>query len=154
MARATPSIREGILIAHEAGQTISIDVGSEQWFAWLHKETSRSFSFHICEGSYTARKERVGNRRGGWYWKAYRKYQGTLYRAYLGKPEDLTLARLSEIALALLHRTQGKARKDQDISAMGRRNNRQMHYEASAIPLLETKLHPPQVPVMLVMRSG
>src|SRR5215469_18014622 len=104
MARATPTIRDGILTAHEAGQTTSIDVGSEQWFVWLHKETSTSFSFHIRDGSYTARKERVGNQRGGWYWKAYRKRKGTLYRAYLGKPEDLTLARLNEIALLLSQR--------------------------------------------------
>src|SRR5690349_2070211 len=116
MARATPTICEGILSTQEAGQAHSIAVDSEQWFTWLQQETSTSFAFQAYDGSYSARKERVGNGRGGWYWKAYRRYQGTLYHAYLGKTRELTLARLNEVAHTLGTRiqervvgTQGKA---------------------------------------------
>src|SRR3954447_19272574 len=98
MARSTPIIQNNRLLLTKADQTLTIPVGSGPWFEWLSQESSTIFYFHSPEGSYTARKENAGNRRGGWYWKAYRKYQGTLYRAYLGKPEDLTGARLAEIA--------------------------------------------------------
>ncbi len=101
MTRATPTIRDTTLLVYEEGQAISLVVGSEQWFEWLRRDTSTIFSVHTLDGSYTARKERAGNHRGGWYWKAYRTSQGTLYRAYLGKLEDLTLARLNEIAQTL-----------------------------------------------------
>src|ERR1700738_4747083 len=108
MARSTPTIHNSTLHTYEEEQEISIVVGSEQWFEWLRKETSTIFSFHALDGSYTARKERAGNRRGGWYWKAYRKDQGRLYRAYLGKPEDLTMAQLTEIAQELSTRIQSQ----------------------------------------------
>src|SRR5260370_13103309 len=52
-------------------------------------------------GTFTARKEQAGNKRGGRYWKAYRRRNGKLHRAYLGKSEELTLERLNAIAAAL-----------------------------------------------------
>src|SRR5260221_13235298 len=116
MTRATPTIRDTTLLVYEEEQAISLVVGSEQWFEWLGKDTSTIFSVRTLDGSYTARKERAGNRRGGWYWKAYRTSQGTLYRAYLGKREDLTLARLNEIVLTLSSRIQVQASIPQDIS--------------------------------------
>jgi hypothetical protein len=92
MTRSTPTIHGTTLLFSAEGQATSIVVGSAQWFEWLGKETTRIFSFQARDSSsYTARKERAGNRRGAWYWKAYRTYQRTLYRAYLGKSEELTL---------------------------------------------------------------
>ena len=52
-------------------------------------------------GTFTARKEQAGNRRGGWYWKAYRKDGGKLSSAYLGKSERVTLERLHAVATKL-----------------------------------------------------
>ena len=48
---------------------------------------------------FTARKEHRG--RDGGYWKAYRKWGGTLHRAYLGTSATLTLERLTAAAAAL-----------------------------------------------------
>ena len=153
MTRSTPTLRGTTLLFYEEEQVISIVVGSVQWFEWLRKETSTIFSFHSLDGSYTARKERAGNGRGGWYWKAYRMYQGTLYRAYLGKPEDLTLARLNEIALTLATRMHGQAKSTPGISEAVPVSENQKQWDATAAPLLETKLHPPRLPALLVPRT-
>jgi LuxR family maltose regulon positive regulatory protein len=74
-----------------------ITVGSPAWFAWL--EDATAFSFTSPAGNFSARKERRA--RGGWYWKAYRTANGTLHRAYLGKRENLTFARLERAAATL-----------------------------------------------------
>src|SRR5260370_6941422 len=91
MTRATPTIRDTTLLVYEEGQTISLVVGSEQWFEWLRKDTSTIFSVHTLDGSYTARKELAGNRRGGGYWKAYPTPHGTLYPPHLANRQNLTL---------------------------------------------------------------
>jgi LuxR family transcriptional regulator, maltose regulon positive regulatory protein len=83
-----------------AGAASSIAVGCPAWYAWL--EDATTFAFRSAEGGFTARKERRGQT--GWYWKAYRKRDGTLHRAYLGKSADLTLDRLSAIASELAQR--------------------------------------------------
>jgi LuxR family maltose regulon positive regulatory protein len=153
MARATPTIRDATLLVYEEEQTISLVVGSEQWFEWLRKDTSTIFSVHTLDGSYTARKERAGNRRGGWYWKAYRTYQRTLYRAYLGKPEDLTLARLNEIALTLSTRIHEQAEKTSDIAEVFPATHHQGVPDDRLPLLLSTKLHPPRLPAGLVERT-
>jgi LuxR family maltose regulon positive regulatory protein len=67
------------------------------WFAWL--EGATSFAYRDSAGRFTARKEQ--RQRGGWYWKAYRKLAGKLYRVYLGKTADLTAARLVGAATTL-----------------------------------------------------
>src|SRR5690349_7117565 len=146
MARSTPTVSDATLFLHEEIQDVFIPVGSVRWFEWLEKETSTIFSFHALHGSYTARKERIGNHRGGWYWKAYRKSEGKLYRAYLGKSEDLTLARLGEAALILATRIPAETARMSHLSP---------HQPAgtSVMPLLETKLHPPRLPVLLIERS-
>ncbi len=153
MTRSTPTIHDNTLLLYEEEQAISIVVGSVQWFSWVGKETSTTFSFHSLQGSYTARKERVGNRRGGWYWKAYRKSGGTLYRAYLGKPEDLTVERLGEIARTLATRMQGQAAMPQEETVAGPRPPHQNHSNTTVTPLLSTKLHPPRLPALLVTRE-
>src|SRR5207302_1541121 len=101
-------------------------------------------------GSYTARKERAGNHRGGWYWKAYRTYQGRLYRAYLGKREDLTLARLHEIALTLSARIHEQAEKISGKASAFPVTHHQGISDHQLPPLLETKLHPPRLPDGLI----
>ena len=64
-------------------------VGTLDWYAWLNNFPTFAFSSEY--GSFTARKETAGNRRGGAYWKAYRTRNGKLHRAYIGKSEALTL---------------------------------------------------------------
>ncbi|HVT98419.1 MAG TPA: LuxR C-terminal-related transcriptional regulator, partial [Acidobacteriaceae bacterium] len=63
-------------------------------------EKIASFAFCSRAGMhYTARKQKA--RRGGDYWYAYRRLRGRLVKRYLGKTEDLTLARLEEVARGL-----------------------------------------------------
>ena len=104
MARSTPLVRFDNLLYQQNGQEYSVMVGTQDWFAWLN--TVSTFSFSNEYGTFTARKEPPGNRRGGEYWKAYRTYRGKLHRAYLGKSETLTLERLNAVAAALTKETE------------------------------------------------
>lgn len=143
MTRTTPTIRETTLHVYEDEQETFIVVGSARWFEWLQERTSTIFSFRSPDGSYTARKENAGNHRGGWYWKAYLKRQGALYRAYLGKSEDLTFERLNEVALMLAKRHFGH---------LPRQPRQMLLPQPGATPLLQSKLRPPRLPVRLVER--
>ena len=99
MAHTTPIIQFDTLVYSQDEQEIRLEVGTPAWYEWLNKVTT--FAYTSEQGSFTARKEQAGNRRGGRYWKAYRKRQGKLYRAYLGKSEELTLERLRRVAASL-----------------------------------------------------
>jgi predicted ATPase/DNA-binding CsgD family transcriptional regulator len=77
---------------------MQIRVGTSAWYAWLEEVSTFAFTGNI--GTFTARKEPKLHG-GELYWKAYRKRDGKLYRAYLGKSEDVTLERLNAIAAVL-----------------------------------------------------
>lgn len=96
MARTTARV-DGTTLLIASDDADPITVGTDAWFAWL--ETGTAFVFTSPSGSFTARKERRA--RGTWYWKAYRTDHGTLYRAYLGKTQDLTLDQLNRAAAKL-----------------------------------------------------
>lgn len=100
MARSTPIVRFDTLHFQQNGQEHSLRVGAPEWYTWL--KTVSTFAFSSEYGSFTARKEPAGNRRGGEYWKAYRTRNGKLHRAYLGKTEALTLEQLNAVASALV----------------------------------------------------
>jgi predicted ATPase/DNA-binding CsgD family transcriptional regulator len=106
MAQVSPIIQDGILTGMRDGSAVQIVVDSSDWYAWL--ESASTFSFHGEEGRFTAHKERAGNRRGRAYWRAYRKRDGKLHRAYLGQSEELTLERLQSVAVALAHQEEGE----------------------------------------------
>ena len=82
------------------GKTISshLDFQGQQWQEWLQQVPSFAF---LGKGGYrlTARKETRA--RGDTYWIAYRKIDGKLAHKYLGRPVDVTLIRLEEVAAAL-----------------------------------------------------
>ncbi len=98
MAHRIPIVRDGCLQDPIMNGTFAytLVVGCAEWFVWL--EHHRSFCFKSDCTAFTARKEQ---RPGGWYWYAYRRKQGKLRSAYLGKSEELTLERLSSIAEVL-----------------------------------------------------
>ena len=104
MAQNTPLVRGDTLLYQQDKQDYVLAVGTPDWFTWL--TTASTFAFTSESGTFTARKERAGNKRGGWFWKAYRKRGGKLTSAYLGKSEKLTVERLNTIA-ALLAREGG-----------------------------------------------
>lgn len=75
-----------------------VPVGSPTWYAWLSDTRNQSFALHTTHGQITMRQEQ---KRNGWYWYAYRKRDGKLHKVYAGKANDLSPARLDQIALAL-----------------------------------------------------
>ena len=105
MAQTPPIILDEVLTYQQDDSTAQVIVGSAGWYAWL--ETASTFAFRSGEGSFTARKERAGNRRGEPYWRAYRKRGGKLHRAYLGQSGELTLARLQATAAMLASQDAG-----------------------------------------------
>lgn len=96
MAPTSPLIQGKILTYQRDGQAQTLVVGTPAWYAWL--QTTTTFTFTSDKGTFTARRERAGNRRGSWYWRAYYKHDGKLRRAYLGRSEEMTLERLSAVA--------------------------------------------------------
>src|SRR5689334_25369969 len=98
MAKLTPIVRGDRLIYRQDEHEQVLAVETPAWFAWL--ATASTFAFTSDNGNFTARKERAGNQRGGWYWKAYRTQHGKHSSLYLGKAEALTLERLNAVAQA------------------------------------------------------
>ena len=151
MAKATPIVRGNTLIYQQDEQEQVLLVETPAWYAWL--ETASSFAFTGEVGTFTARKERAGNQRGGWYWKAYRTRRGKLTSLYLGKSETVTLARLRAVAQALADtlvetapdNDADEARPSAQAAAPGMPRD-------SLTPLLSTKLHRPLPRAQLVRR--
>ncbi len=100
--RRTPLVRREALLSRNDDAAQAIRIGTPAWYAWLTEATA--FSFESSDGKFTARKERV--QRGGQYWKAYRRSRGKLLHSYLGKSEDLTFTRLTEVARLLAGRAE------------------------------------------------
>jgi len=147
----TPTIQGETLVYRQDGQEQGLTVDTAAWFAWL--ETASTFSFVSEEGLFTARREQAGHKRGGWYWKAYRKQHGKLSSRYLGKSETVTLARLQTVAQALADALVETA---PDTDADAARPSAQaaapgMRSDALAL-LLSTKLHRPLPRAHLVRR--
>ncbi len=99
MAQNHPTVQEDTLVYQLDGRTQEIVLETSEWYAWLG--IASMFTFRSATGTFTARKERAGNKRGGWYWKAYRKHEGKLFSAYIGKSESLTIERLHTVAARL-----------------------------------------------------
>ncbi len=147
MAKMTPIVQGDTLAYQQQGHDQVLVVDTPDWYAWL--ATASTFAFTSDISSFTVRKERAGNKRGGWYWKAYRTQHGKLSSIYLGKSEALTLERLNEAARTLAHvsgiaAASGTARADMASPARSSVLND---------PLLATKLHIPRPPSQLVRRS-
>lgn len=96
MARTTPTVRDGTLALANTDERIAVD--SPAWWRWLKTPATRSLRFVHPSGTFTARREMIN---GQPYWYAYKRHRGKLHKAYLGKPDELTAARLSEVATVL-----------------------------------------------------
>jgi hypothetical protein len=70
MAQHHPTVQEDRLVYQLDGRTQQIMLDTSEWYAWLG--VASMFTFRSAIGTFTARKEHAGNKRGGWYWKAYR----------------------------------------------------------------------------------
>lgn len=93
-----PKVEQGQLTWYDpyADRTNTVGtVGSVEWQQWLAGAGTRSFRYESDQGAFTAVKEK---RRGRWVWYAHRRQGGRLKRVYLGRPENLTAAKLVEVA--------------------------------------------------------
>jgi LuxR family transcriptional regulator, maltose regulon positive regulatory protein len=170
MARRTPYVADGMLHIPELRGHPEIEVDSASWAAWLTDPATRSFSFRSSRATYTVRKERRS--RGGEYWIAYRKQGGKLHKAYLGKAEDVTLARLEDVAAVMADRggevvaspssdaTSGDVGASRRVDAAATdshttvddQSRERRRHSTSADPLLMTKLAVPSTRVSHVPR--
>lgn len=115
--RPLPVVSEenGLLVGGEGKEySPSILIESEDWYQWLIGEQNHSFTFQHALGTFTARREHKGL---AWYWYAYRKRDGKLRKAYLGKSQELTLQRLNVAAMALAGLDSNGAGLDTDAVA-------------------------------------
>src|ERR687894_676272 len=170
MTRRIPQVADGVLRVLDPSGGPEIAVASPSWIAWLTDPATRSFSFQGASCRYTARKEHRS--RGGEYWVAYRKQGGKLHKAYLGKAEDVTLARLEDVAAEMADRggevvasppsdaTSGDGGASRPVDAAAsevhttvddRQRERRRH-GTGADPLLMTKLAVPSTRASLVPR--
>ncbi len=94
-----PVVQDDTLLYQKDGQAYRLSVDTLAWYAWLR--TATTFAFRSELGIFTARKEQAGHKRGGWYWRAYRKRGGRLRSVYVGTSEELTLERLRTVAATL-----------------------------------------------------
>jgi LuxR family transcriptional regulator, maltose regulon positive regulatory protein len=153
MAKMTPLVRGDRLIYQQDEHAQVLAVETPAWFAWL--ATASTFAFTSDTGTFTARKERAGNQRGGWYWKAYRTQHGKHFSLYLGKASALTLDRLNAVAQALAHTSNKGAGEEASMerpSPPTEEVERHVMITIRGDPPLATKLHVPQPPVQLVPR--
>jgi len=97
MARTTPVVQAETVTWSMDRHEQQLTVGTPAWYAWL--EEVSTFAFVSDRGTFTAHKET--RQHGGAYWKAYRKQDGKLRRAYLGKSHTVTLQRLNAVAAQL-----------------------------------------------------
>ncbi|GHO41879.1 LuxR C-terminal-related transcriptional regulator [Ktedonospora formicarum] len=120
------------------------------WKEWLNGITS--FAFENQSGVHcTIRKERL--QRGDTYWYAYRSIEGRTKKRYLGRTADLSFERLEKIS-SLFSADQRKASRSVSTT-LQRANHVTPNHEIALVPapLLSTKLHPPQLPALLIERS-
>ncbi len=126
-------------------------VGTPVWYTWL--ETATTFTFADAEGTFTARKARAGNRRGGWYWRAYRFQHGRVIRCYLGISANLTLPYLHEVACRLAVRAEDTMSKKAVGGARQAAQTSTLSDVPTPLPIVTTKCAVPRLPVQHVPRT-
>lgn len=94
--------------AGEGTDPSQMDFESQAWLSWLGQRSSFAF---LSRMGYRLTVRKEARARGGSYWVAYRKVGGKLIHTYLGRSEDVTVARLEQVA-ALLSRQDSHAAQD------------------------------------------
>src|SRR5260370_40677493 len=144
------AVRNGCLVYEQQGQNVVVLVDTPSWYAWL--ETATSFTFTGEEGTFTAHKARAGNRRGGWYWRAYRRKRGRLLRCYLGVSTNLTLANLHEVARCLAADGEGTGSSQTDEDTPPPVPVPLASGGLTSTVILQSTITPPRLPVQHVAR--
>src|SRR5258708_22163897 len=144
------ALRNGCLVYEQQGQNVVVLVDTPSWYAWL--EPATTFTFTCEEGTFTAHKARAGNRRGGWYWRAYRRTRGRLSRCYLGVSPNLTLAKLREAARRLATDAESTRSGKPDEDAQPVSHVPMPLQGLTSTVILQTNITPPRLPVQHVAR--
>lgn len=141
-----PIVRDGVLRVGELELVVSPSAlqHASEWMEWLagHEQ----FRFDGAAGHFSARRE---CRHGGDYWYAYRRRDGILHKAYLGKSTDLSLDRLEEAAANLAGRSL-LTLLSQPTAAPTRPTSDQ--WAAGASFTTRAKFRPPTLPPTLITR--
>ncbi|MHB8600213.1 MAG: hypothetical protein ACYDER_25805 [Ktedonobacteraceae bacterium] len=146
------AVRNGCLVYEQQGQNVVVLVDTPSWYAWL--ETATTFTFPCEEGTFTAHKAGAGNRRGGWYWRAYRRKRGRLSRYYLGVSTNLTLAKLREAARHLAADAEGMGSSQADEGAQPLSHVPSSFGGLTSPVILQSRITPPRLPVQHVARPA
>jgi LuxR family maltose regulon positive regulatory protein len=144
------TVRNGCLVYEQQGQHVVVLLDTPSWYTWL--ETATRFTFICDEGTFTAHKAGAGNRRGGWYWRAYRRKRGRLSRCYLGVSTNLTLSKLREVArcLAIDAESTGSEKVEEDAPPFSPGPGSLPGMTSTVI--LQTNITPPRLPVPHIAR--
>lgn len=124
----------------EPGRELPVNFADESWPAWLATHTA--FAFQGQQGKLTLLKEKRARGEEG-YWYAYRSQNGRTGKRYLGRSQDLSIARLEEIASTLTVKQSAATREQAGSPATT---------SASGL-LLTPKLHVPSLRSALVNRE-
>lgn len=110
-SRKTPKVWAGYLTYFEetaiGRRWITCRIGSPGWSTWLDDLTHKVFSYGTNLGSCTVRRET--KQHGSSYWIAYKRIEGKLYKRYVGRSADLTVARLDSVLGSLLSHEEGRS---------------------------------------------
>jgi LuxR family maltose regulon positive regulatory protein len=158
MGKKKPVVNKGHLTAHDAktGLPYSVRVGSKQWSEWL--AGNETFIFKGGAGHFSARRE---TRRGLPYWYGYRRREGKLCKAYVGKAEELTTDRLEQVSAQLAGQTSALRLPDKPdsqalLASLEKARPASTGLDESdwsTVPfLLATKVQPPALPQHLIAR--
>jgi LuxR family transcriptional regulator, maltose regulon positive regulatory protein len=150
LSATTGIVQKGTLVYEQQGQKMTALVGTLSWYAWL--ETATTFTFACEEGTFSVHKMRAGNRRGGWYWRAYRRHKGRLSNCYLGVSANLTLPRLCEAARRLVARSEGTSSRKEGPEQEAEAQTMTLSAVPTPILILNTKFALPRLPVQHVSR--
>lgn len=95
-----PIVQDGVLSVGEGHDAAPVPLDSSLWYNWL--QTHKQFKFKGSAGHFSAQCE---TRHSHDYWYGYGRRRGTLHKVYLGKAEEMTLARLEAAAAHLAGKT-------------------------------------------------
>lgn len=140
-----PIVKDSVLWTGEQETAVSppIYLNSPQWNDWL--TSHKQFKFKGTAGHFSARCE---TRYGSDYWYAYRRRSGKLHKVYLGKSEEITLARLEQAAANLAGKT---VLNQLTLFAEPQNSSSHKSWINSSFPAL-TKIRPPILPLNLITR--
>ncbi len=144
------TVQNGCLMYEQQGQRVVVLLDTPAWFAWL--ATANSFTFTCDEGTFTAHNASAGNRRGGWYWRAYRRKRGRLSRSYLGISSNLTLAKLCEAARRLATESESTQSHCADEALQPPTLAPSVSQRLTSSMILQTTITPPRLPVPHIAR--